>query len=154
MYVLGRFLIFGWQNESTMAPDGSGMLPDHSQTFLGYFFLKSVTRKKMLLSLCVETLFAKVDLVWQLWPIRLRQNTRTLILFLSYFRQNLRFWDKQIAFCLKMLAATLVVRTFSCWALVDVIPEEHKSALLSRMVTWVIISRMVKWVVIGGSMGD
>ena len=35
--------------------------------------------------LCRKTLSSKVDLVWQLWPIRKVENARTLILFLSSF---------------------------------------------------------------------
>ena len=32
-------------------------------------------------------LLSKVNLIWQLWPIRLRQNAHTLILFLSGFHR-------------------------------------------------------------------
>ena len=36
----------------------------------------------------LKTLLSKVDLIWQLWPIRLRQNARTLILSVSHVLAN------------------------------------------------------------------
>ena len=37
-----------------------------------------------------KTLSSKVDLTWQLWPIRKVENTRTVILFLSSVRKKLK----------------------------------------------------------------
>ena len=45
-----------------------------------------------------KTLSSKVDLIWQLRPIRKVENARTLILFLSYFLQKLDFYDKKTDF--------------------------------------------------------
>ena len=53
-----------------------------------------------------KTLSSKVDLIWQLWPIRLRQNARTLILFLSYFHTKLVFLDQNITSYFKILIST------------------------------------------------
>ena len=41
---------------------------------------------------------SKVDLIWQLRPIRKVENARTLIFSLPYFLQKHDFYDQQIDF--------------------------------------------------------
>ena len=38
-----------------------------------------------------KTISSKVDLIWQLWPIRLRRNDRIFIFVLSCLHPNLEF---------------------------------------------------------------
>ena len=80
------------------------------------------------LILCRKTLSSKVDLIWQLRPIRKVENARTLILFLSWFLQKLDFHHQNIAFYLKCLISTPVFSwnsTFSFGAIWDLFLEEH-----------------------------
>ena len=45
-----------------------------------------------------KTLSSKVDLIWQLRPIRKVENARTLIFYHSYFLQKLDFYDQKTYF--------------------------------------------------------
>ena len=82
---------------------------------------------------CRKTVSSKVDLIWQLWPIRKVENTRTLILVLSSFpkkTKKLDFHDQNIAFYLKFLISTPVFpgkNPFSFGALFDLFLVEHIS---------------------------
>jgi len=73
--------------------------------------------------ICLETIFvlrnisSKVDLIWQLRPIRKVEHARTLILFLSSLFQKLDFHNQNIAFYFRLLISTPVFfrkSHFSC----------------------------------------
>ena len=68
-------------NGLNIGPDRSGMPPDHSQTLLGDFWKKLFFAKNA--DFLGTTLFAKIDLIWQLWAKCLRQNARILMPVLS-----------------------------------------------------------------------
>ena len=80
---------------------------------------------------CWKTLSSKINLIWQLWPIRKVENARTLILFLSSFlkkTKKLDFHDQNIACYLKILISTPVFpwkSPFSFGALFDLFLVEH-----------------------------
>ena len=75
-----------------------------------------------------KTVSSKVDLVWQLRPICKVENTRTLILYLSYFLQKLDFHDQQTYFYLMFSISTPGFHEkmfFSFGAFFDLFLEEH-----------------------------
>ena len=64
-----------------ICPNRSGMLPEHSQTLLGHFWEKHLFTKND--DFYRPALFAKVDLIWRIRPIRMRQNAHILMPILS-----------------------------------------------------------------------
>ena len=70
-----------------IGPGRSGMPPDHSQTLLDDFWKKICFNENA--DFLETTLFAKIDLIWQLWAKCFRQNARILTYFLSGFHPTL-----------------------------------------------------------------
>ena len=63
------------------------MLPDHSQTLLAHVWEKNDKNGDV----CGNTIFAKSNLIWHLWPKCLRQSARILILSFSRVHPNLAY---------------------------------------------------------------
>ena len=64
-----------------------GCSPTTPRHFWAIFWGKNMSSNMSIF--CWKALFAKVDLIWQLWPIPLKRKTRILIIFLSCVQPNL-----------------------------------------------------------------
>ena len=87
------------------------------------------TAKHFKIAFVGKTGSSKVDLIWEVWSMRLRQNARTLILVLGFLHQQLRFLDQTH----NILSQDVDINpsffhgtnTFLCGAFFDFSPQAH-----------------------------